>query len=264
MSHFSSIGMDINSREDLQGLVAKTLEHGVQEKFKEGIYSKLVIDERVEFWVGEPSGEGRASFNPHFSGEIINKVKITQVIGTPEFPLEGSFYIWINSNDIDNSKQEYPMVFDCPNFAQAVKHLAVNNYYDANITAFAEEVEIYNTDEEFKQGNKSPFPMATHSFIPSGTFVKEGYPPAARAIFTGVINKVRLLNNSVYSKEYYWLNVTSLDADYDVVVDPKIINNKPIVNGVISGNFWMSGKFLLYKDKLKPQSTYTKLKNYFS
>jgi hypothetical protein len=43
---------------------------------------------------------------------------------------------------------------------------------------------------------------------------------------------------------FYWFLVETLGGEIDVVADPKLIASEPQLGGVVSGQFWLSGRLI--------------------
>ena len=63
-------------------------------------------------------------------------------------------------------------------------------------------------------------------------------------MFTGFIKEFELLKNKLSGKKFYWFLVDTLGSRIDVVADKSLIQKKPIVNGILTGHFWLSGKII--------------------
>jgi hypothetical protein len=245
MSHFSDIGFPNIDREQFVELNKDALNKGQKSYSKEGSYFCLQIKPRIEVWACVPNDKSKElGCNPHFNGITHNKVKVSDVIPSDYSNLENAYAVWINEGNV-NGTQEYPFNFDCPNFA--LNDDLVGKEIILQVTAFAEtEFKVFKNQQEFDEDKKKRGDdfFGSHTFIPAGQFVKEGQKQTAHAVFAGEVKRVELLKNSRTGQEFYWLVVDSLDADYDVVVDPKLATQVPQVGFIVVGNFWMSGKIV--------------------
>jgi hypothetical protein len=62
--------------------------------------------------------------------------------------------------------------------------------------------------------------------------------------FAGEIKEFELKTNSLSGENFYALLVETLGGEIDVVVDPKFVTQEPKIGGIVSGQFWLSGKIL--------------------
>ncbi len=245
MSHFSDIGFSGITREQFAELNKEICEAGEQFNTAVGDYYVLKIEPRIEFWVCIPNDKSKEpGCNPYFNGVTENIVRISDVIPSDYSDMENAYSVWINEGNV-NDTQEYPFIFDSPNFS--INDSLIGKEALAQVTAFAEsELSLYEDEAEFtaEQKKKGHDFFGTHTFVPSGQFVQEGQKQVARAMFAGEVKRVEILKNSRTGYEFYWLVVNSLDADYDIVVDPKMTNKIIEIGNIIFGSFWLSGKII--------------------
>ena len=69
-------------------------------------------------------------------------------------------------------------------------------------------------------------------------------PPFSMAMFTGIVKSAAQEFNSYTGKSFQSAAVSSYSADYDIVVGPDVCERRLEVGNVVSGTFWMSGKFI--------------------
>ncbi|MNN72218.1 hypothetical protein D3C81_1882320 [compost metagenome] len=50
--------------------------------------------------------------------------------------------------------------------------------------------------------------------------------------------------NELSGRSFIWSLVKTLGGEIDVVTDEELISNEIKVGGIISGSFWLSGKFI--------------------
>jgi hypothetical protein len=63
-------------------------------------------------------------------------------------------------------------------------------------------------------------------------------------MFAGEIKEFELKTNALTNAEFYWFLVETLGGEIDVVSDPKWIEKEPQIGGIVSGQFWLSGKII--------------------
>lgn len=241
MSHLSDVGFTA-SREEFIEITRLTESEGERISTKDGDYICRSFESNIEFWVCLPNDGKKPGINPHFVGRTENKVRIEGVIESEYSNLENAYTVWINEEAI-NDAQEYPFIFDCPNFS--MNDDLINKEVLVQVTAFVEtQFDVFKNEEEFNKDKKEAGDkfIGSHSFIPSGQFIEEGQKQRAQAVFAGEVKEVNKLKNTFTGNEFYWLIVNSLDADYDVVVGADMVKSDIDVGNIIIGNFWMSGK----------------------
>lgn len=176
MSHFSDIGFQNLDKDQFIQLNKEVLINGLKSYSKEGVYHCLAIDPRIEIWACIPTDKNKEpGCNPHFIGITQNKVKVSEIIPSDYSNLENAYAVWINEGKEDGT-QEYPFIFDCPNIA--LNENLIDKEILVQVTAFAEtEFDVFLNEEEFEEDKKKRGDnfFGSHTFIPSGQFVKEGY-----------------------------------------------------------------------------------------
>lgn len=82
--------------------------------------------------------------------------------------------------------------------------------------------------------------------------------PQAIALLTGHVIETYKIRNQLTDNEFIYANISTLGGNYDIVVDPEILQGDIRVNGVISGMFWLSGRII--DESLKTQHKNGKFK----
>lgn len=246
-SHMSCIGIPMNSEDDFRVFLEKLFDKGTKIKTRNGTYLKWEIGDGVELWGQLDSKNMAIGMNPHFSGSSNMKVLLSnRVQRETATKLDGAFYAWANPEKEEDGSGEFPFVFDLPNL-DIYDSIKIPQIIDVQLAAFAHEIQIYESEEDFDKSQKGELKFAAKSFIPSGLFSPNGedtLPPRAEAIFTGIIEEFKRIVNQDTGCEFYWMKVNTLGGDIDVVVDPEMLNGNLEVNGIVQGAFWISGKIV--------------------
>ncbi len=251
-SHFSTIGMPVESNDEMQAMCEKAAEKAEQISCSTGHYLKWSSEQGAELWL-QIDNEGLAGVTPFFRGSAEIRVRITAEIVRPEdTKFEGALHGWADPQE-DDSEGAYPFVFD----------LIDKGLYEdfdfpfispVNLCAFAHELSLYDSDEEYDLSGGAGVKFALESFIPSGLFSSEGSstePPQSCAIFTGHILESEKLVNPLTGISYYWMRVKTFGGEIDVLSDLELVTKSPIVGGVVSGSFWLCGKIVNPKVRKK-------------
>lgn len=244
-SHLSDIGFQIETQEAFQQLAFRAYEEGEAFETKEGTYVRWSPGEGIELWLQLDAEDDIIGINPHFTGSSLMRVGLTQRLSRADgSPLEGAFYAWANPVGDDPVAGDYPFVFDAPDYYlnSAIILPAIMN---VQLSAFAHELQSYESDEAYDASQPEDIKFASESFIPSGMFTPDGGsvdPPQAHAIFTGHVLETSIVTNPVADNEFIWAKVRTLGGEVDVVADPVLLNGPIIKGGVVSGSFWLSGK----------------------
>jgi hypothetical protein len=245
-NHFSSIGLPIESEEELEEMAARMLEVGEVISVKGGQYVRWTGAAGEEMW-WQLQDDAVLGVNPHFAGRSSIRVGLqSRVRRADATPLDGAFKVWVPAGD---DGAEYPLVFDSPN-ALTYGDLELPGLAEAQIAAFAHELVCHDSEAAFyaSQGGRTP-KRAARSFIPTGLFATDGEkspPPEAHASFTGQVVEAATYKNGLTGLPYYWALVDTLGARVDVVADPSLLAAVPIAGNVLSGSFWLSGRLISY------------------
>ena len=120
---------------------------------------------------------------------------------------------------------------------------------DIQLTAFASnDFQIFASEDDFFDSQESELKYASKSFVPIGLFSFDENENidlnVVRPIgkFAGEIKASDLRTNQLSGQDFYWFLVETLGGEIDVVADPKFVTEEPKVGGIVSGQFWLSGK----------------------
>jgi hypothetical protein len=184
--------------------------------------------------------------NPHFEGKGSVRVALTAWVRRDgDTALDGALSGWAAPENDDPESGAYPFVFDLPD-AATHEDLVLPSTVDVQIAAFAHQASFFESPEAYYASQDPERPkFASQSFIPSGMFFPGAdakTPPQTMAIFTGHVLEAAIRTNSDTSAKFHWALVETLGGTYDVVIDPEVLPGVPVVGGVLSGTFWLSGR----------------------
>ena len=235
-NHFETIGLKVNSMEELEDFYAQCTQLGKEIDTKFGKYFFWDMGSGAELW-GQLDFNNDIGINPHFSGISAFNAILEHEIKDEERPvMDGSLYC----QSVDGS---YPFAVDIPNLA--VKDIEFPMTCLLQISAFAHTIDLYDTEEDYEKHNASSKPpLATEHFLPSGLFTKDGGTATAHTIFGGYVKKAEKRKNPVTGLYFYYALVKTYGGEIDVVIAPDLIEdeNKLRENAVLAGTFWLSAK----------------------
>ncbi len=250
MSNLSDIGFPVRHEGDVNDVIMSVLNHVGEVRCPRGFYLKFSDKSGAEIYLQGNFDQELIGFNPHYAGKSKRKVALTEAIEREASELDGGFRAWANPSDEANPESgEYTFVFDLPDF-RTVPNLQLPQTVEIQLTAFASnDFKVFANEEEFYNSQEDELKIASKSFIPSGLFTpdadaKEIVPPRPIGIFAGEIKEVELKTNSLTNAEFYWFLVETLGGEIDIVSDPKWIEQAPKVGGIVSGQFWLSGRII--------------------
>ncbi|MBI5538860.1 MAG: hypothetical protein HY951_02300 [Bacteroidia bacterium] len=194
MSNFSNIGFNVTTPEEFQQLLDKAYITSHQIKINEGAYSIYSDISGAELFMQFNKKNICIGANPHYKGISRRTVCLTKAIVRTESDLDGAFHCWADPAEINiPDSGAYPFVFDLPDF-RTIGQIDFPKNFDVQLTAFAQELNIYESEKEYKISQTSELKFATQSFIPSGLFSlgedKDSVSPQALGVFSGIIKAI--------------------------------------------------------------------------
>ena len=234
-NHFEAIGIEVNSMEDMEELYSQCLEHGTEIDTEFGKYFFWDMGNGAELW-GQLDSDNNAGLNPHFSGNSSFNAVLEREIKDEERPvMDGCLYC--QSGDV------FPFVVDVPDVKIWKPEFPETR--SLRISAFAHNVEIYESEEDYDKKNIKEPKFATEHFIPIGLFTDEGQTATAHAMFGGIIKTAEKRTNPVTGLEFYHALVKTLGGEIDVVIPPELIEDdsaKLQKDYILTGHFWLSAR----------------------
>ena len=247
MNNLSNIGFDVEIIDDFKELVVETCNEGQRIVTDKGSYIVYSDKSGAEIWSQINKNNNIIGAVPHFKGKSKRTVCLTNIIDQQGNELEGAYYAWADPEDENNPESgAYPFVFDVPNF-RINEIIEMPKDVQIQLAAFAQEISCYDNEKEFDDSQEGELKFAIQSFIPSGLFLPKGdniSPPQARGVFSGIIKEWEKKTNEFSGKQFYWMLVDTLGGEVDVVASQDYFNKDPRVDGIIYGQFWLSGCIL--------------------
>ena len=247
MSNFSNIGFNVTTQEEFQRLLNKAYRTSNTIKVDEGAYSIYTDNSGAELYIQFDKANTCIGVNPHFKGISKRTVCLINSLERPESEFDGAFHCWAAPLEVNNPDSgAYPFIFDLPDF-RTIGQIGFPKNYDIQLTAFAQELSIYNSEKEYHDSQKTELRWVIQSFVPDGLFSfeeKDSNPPPATGMFTGVIKQFERKRNELTKEEFYWLLVDTLGGETDVVADIRFFERAPVVKGIVQGVFWLSGQLI--------------------
>jgi hypothetical protein len=252
-SHLSSIGFQVETQDDLVQLAEEAATDATEIAVEGGSYVYWAGAGGEELWLQVNSQQALVGMNPHFSGQSRVRVALAaRVARDSDTALDGALHVWATPVGDSHEYGAYPFVFDLPD-AAVYADLEIPGIAEAQVAAFAHEITFFESEDAYNSSQESEnVPFASKSFIPSGMFHPSGEnnaPPEARAIFTGEVVQAATCTNQISQQKFYWALVDTIGGQYDVVIDPVLLDREPAVGGFLSGTFWLSGRLTSYPRK---------------
>ncbi|MFD2306918.1 hypothetical protein [Enterococcus termitis] len=248
VNHFSTVGIPVSSEEDFMTYANQVFASGKKIKAQNGTYLLLGMGEGIELW-GQLNQEGEMiGLNPHFSGTAVSTVRLVEKVEDPtDTVLDGRIY---SEADPEEDAFAYPFVFDVPDIGlQKIKYPVIR---EVQVAAFAHELSIYASEEDYHKSQASEPKFASEFFIPSGLFgsEEEATGPSSMAMFGGHVLTTKKIKNRFTEQYFYYAKVKTLGGEFDVVIDPELVTAEIKEGSILSGSFWLTGKLVKKRFKL--------------
>jgi hypothetical protein len=246
MSNLSDIGFPVQSEQDVSGLIEDLLSVVKPTHCAHGAYYVYTDASGAEMYLQGNLGDELVGFNPHYAGKSRRTVCLTAEVERDSSELDGGFHALANPS---GESGDYPFVFDAPDF-RTYANRQFPRICEIQLTAFASnDFRLFASEKDYLDAQEGEVKFAVLSFVPSGLFTPDENatpidPPRPIGIFSGVIKAFELKRNERTKASFYWFLVETLGGETDVVADPKLVTNEPQIGGVVSGQFWLSGKLI--------------------
>jgi hypothetical protein len=252
MSNLSDIGFPVQSDEDVNVLITETINRVESIKCPQGFYLRFADSSGAEIYLQGNNNQELIGFNPHFAGQSRRKVGLTKMIERDSSELDGGFKAWANptGEDVEVSS-EYPFVFDVPDF-RTIDEIRLPQIREIQLTAFASnDFKIFASEKEYDVSQEGELKYASKSFVSTGLFAFNEQDESTDltlvrpiGMFTGEIKDFEQKTNELSNEKFYWFLVETLGGETDVVADAKLVSTEPQIGGIVSGQFWLSGRFV--------------------
>jgi hypothetical protein len=157
------------------------------------------------------------------------------------------------------------MRFDLPSHPLKSEVIREGSILELQVAAFADEIALYKNEEDFNAAQDTEAQFSVQSFVPIGLFppgelpdeedlvdddrfgeallkIRGDYQPVAQALFSGVVHRCEKRINPFTQGAFWWLQVETYAAEYDVVVDPSLLQEEPAPGDIVQGQFWMAAR----------------------
>lgn len=248
MSNLSDIGFPVQSEQDVNVLITETIKYVESIRCPQGFYLRFSDPSGAEIYLQGNIEQELVGFNPHFDGKSRRNASLVKEIERDSSELDGGFYALANPND-EASSDKLEFVFDMPDF-RTIDELEFPKICEIQLTAFASnDFKIFGSEVEFYYAQDAETQMSVNSFFASGIYLTRDNKvpvetPRPIAIFAGVIKDFELKTNELSNEKFYWFLIETSGGEIDVVADVKLVSSEPQINGIVSGQFWLSGKIV--------------------
>ncbi len=249
MSNLSDIGFPVQNEQDVNVLITETIKYVESIRCPRGFYLRFSDASGAEIYLQGNIEQELIGFNPHFDGKSKIKVGLMAKVERDSSELDGGFQAWANPSDETAQTGEFQFVFDVPDFR-------LNDGFEfpivkeIQLTAFASnDFKVFDNEAAFYYAQDAETQMSAKSFFSSGLFLtKDSMIPVESArpigIISGEIKEFELKTNELSGEHFYWFLVETSGGEIDVVADINLVKDEPKTDGIVSGQFWLSGKLI--------------------
>ncbi len=243
-SNLSSIGFAFTDAEEFQQAMLAIAPETVERVGCEvGDYAIWRSRTGAEIWFHLPmlgtedDARDIAGLTPFYEG--LGAVQI-EVVERRKRPGDTDFEGLLSGN-VGTADDAYPIVFEAIDFAAHVQQ-PLPFKAQARIVAFARSLRAFADEKAYaadKEGPLGEIGLAPRAFISLAAFSEDtgeqeqAETPDTSALLTGQVIEHRLQLNERTGNAFHWLLVESLDATFDVVADPDIVEGDIIVGGTV-------------------------------
>jgi hypothetical protein len=237
----------VSGETEVYRLLERALETATMHTYRHGSYAEWKSQSGAQLWIRLNKKSEVVGLNPHFAGSSRIPIRIVETIDrTERSNCVGSFKAWANpGSDESAGDGDYPFIFDVPDFL-LYPSLALPGLAEVQVAAFAQDLSLYDSVESYEAGQEGDVRFASESFIPTGMFNLDKPDETSPAAQAGIIGRVLAASERVNEQtgaSFHWISVSTYgEAIFDIVADPEFVPVPPVVGGVVSGNFWLSGR----------------------
>ncbi|MBA4543763.1 MULTISPECIES: hypothetical protein [Thermoactinomyces] len=244
-SHYSSIGFCVESDEEWVQLLERCNEMAESRENEQSRYLLWKVSEEIEL-ILPLDEEGKVfACHPHFAGKGRMKATLEHFYPGSKYPLDITLLAWVKHeiSHFGEMTGDFPFVFDPPEYGSFLALKPFPRSVNLQIAAFAHRLQCFIDEEDYLLAQESGGLMyAAESFVPIGMFVENDKDPEAIAFFSGKVLEAEKKQNPETGAEFWYLLVKTLGGTIDVVADPELMAGVPVEEGIVCGEFWLSGK----------------------
>jgi hypothetical protein len=264
--HFSVIGFNAGSAEELADLVSKLPESGGQSQpCAPGYYYRWRADGGPELWIHmakeAAAGEDRLSIvgvTPYFGGAGRMNVRIMKKRRRPsDNAFEGAVFVEIEPGPRPHQCATVALL-DVVDFACWANRVAPF-LAQAQIAAFPHDLAVFPDEEAFNRVQaQETVKFAPEAFFASGLFSAadgsgqavfndpsdEDFDAVSKAFFTGRVLASEQRQTSVTGQTFHSALVKTLGGTVDVVADVRQVQGELRQGCIIQGEFWLCARLI--------------------
>jgi hypothetical protein len=205
----------------------------------------------AELWIYVDESGAMKSVQPHFAGGARLQLEIQEILERSDLsPFDGGF-IGLTQTGGNNPSLGggYPIVFDAPDFPD-VREVFLTAKHDVELSAFAVELNAYESEEAFKEAQPEMKPLEIPTFIPAGLMgIAEGKEPTAHALMVGNLLEITELTNQLTGLPYHRILMDTPAGPMSLLVEPDLMEEGMKEGLVLQVGAWISGRITPDEDE---------------
>ena len=240
-THYGAIGIPLDSLDEYVDMVELAIKSSETIDCEDGCYLRWRSSEGAELWIYADRDGCVLTGSPYFRG----KSRVSMVLrgdAPRDGAVTGEGAVWGHSDtaDGDGSQADLRLVFD---LVDRARHgpIAYPLKCVVQLSAFAHELRIYSSEDEYCASVGGPILTDDKHIIPCGILPSPGEPMIE---FTGWILEAAKYTNPLVGGQYYWVLVRVGAAQIDVVCEPAFVGQSPVAGGMLDGRFWLCGSIM--------------------
>jgi len=243
--HLAALGIESSSIEERQAQVRKILQASKpHSKRADSMTLRWHDPSGAELWIYVDASGNMKSVQPHFAGGPTITLEIQAVLERPEIsPFDGGFLGLTQEGGSNPSLGGgFPMVFDAPDFPD-VKEAYLTAKHDVELAGFPVELNVYATEEEFREAQPDLKPLGVPAFVPAGMMAQiEGGQPTAHALMVGKALESEKVTNELTGLQFVRIRVETPAGPMDLILDPGMVEELPEKGQILQAGAWLSGR----------------------
>lgn len=267
---FANIGFVLDDNRSYMNLRQQVVECGQTIHTPVGTYFFWSPGGSLELWAKVKPEDDIGHLHAHFAGAAHMTVALVERNTFEDDTLaEGLFVAYPNPQKGKGFLSEHPQlhygdgtysnynpfVFITPDFDRYAE-IQLPVLTELQLTAFPlRDVFAFESEDAWvdwqlemdDSGEDDPSVWSGETFCPSAMFFKktadELYPKPT-AFIAGTVLETAILTNPVTEFDFSWAKVQTIQGEIDLVFAPEVLNGYLAPDGVVAGDFYLSGRLL--------------------
>jgi hypothetical protein len=243
--HLAALGIGSDSKEERQTQVRRILKESEPHSQRSDSMTLRWHDPSgAELWIYVDTTGAMRSVQPHFAGGPRIRLEIQAILERPDIsPYDGGFLCLTQEGGSNPSLGGgFPMVFDAPDFPD-VREAVLTAKHDVELAGFAVELNVYATEEEFREAQPDLKPLEVPAFLPAGLMAQmEGSQPTAHALMVGRVLAAEKLLNHLTGRSFLKIEIETPAGPLNLIGDPGMVEDLPAQGHIVQAGAWLSGR----------------------